>query len=757
MATIAAAVTGLWLFAIPPLIDDAMNERVESDLLWDLRLSPNGVGLTDADIDAIRDLPNIAGIEARVLANTPARYQGRQMQVLLVGVDDFANQEVNVVHISEGGVPGPGQVLTDPQNARSGRLEAGIGDDFTVGGQPVVVSGVGTTLQWSATVDDDDPVLYLDLSRLQDAIEYPAISWIELRVDDHSPAAAEAAASSVRDYLASVDPELTYWEALQIRDPGDWPEKEQVGNVVQLMYIIAALGLVSALFMVATTMNTVVREQTREIGVIKAVGGTRRAIVRSYLTTAALLGVLGTALGVAAGIPLSNLLDGFTGRQFSGVEAGFGVPLWVLALSIGVGEGGTMLAALPAIRRATRVPVREALIDHGLGGNFGTDAIDSALRRSSFLPRLSRLGIRNAARRKGRSLSTALQIGFAVGTSLGFLAMGVTVMDLSASTFDGEGGDIIVWLQDDATDTLAAVPEIDLATPVVYGGVGIGGATYQLQGQGSGSSYFHGDLADGRWFSQTEEAQAHRVGVVGPALAKVESIKVGDTIDVETTIGLASIEVVGIDTLMVDDGKVIFVPLSTAIELTEDEVPEAYFIVADSSDEAFIDRAATEVGGALRSAGIGAQVETRYIEREAELSQNRLILGILILLGLPVIAIGMIGLVNTMTMNVIERTREIGIMRSIGARARHIRRMIRTEALVVALLGWLAAIPLGYLIATVLIKLLSNSFDVTFATRFPAWPLPIALVATLLMAAVVVLLPVRRAVRLRPGEALRYE
>ena len=83
--------------------------------------------------------------------------------------------------------------------------------------------------------------------------------------------------------------------------------------------------------------------------------------------------------------------------------------------------------------------------------------------------------------------------------------------------------------------------------------------------------------------------------------------------------------------------------------------------------------------------------------------------------------------------------------------------MIRAEALLVALLGWLAAIPLGYGITRVLVELLSNSFDVAFATRFPMWPLPIALVATLLIAALVVLLPVRRAVRLRPGVALRYE
>ncbi|NIV57439.1 MAG: FtsX-like permease family protein, partial [Actinobacteria bacterium] len=72
----------------------------------------------------------------------------------------------------------------------------------------------------------------------------------------------------------------------------------------------------------------------------------------------------------------------------------------------------------------------------------------------------------------------------------------------------------------------------------------------------------------------------------------------------------------------------------------------------------------------------------------------------------------MIGLVNTMTMNVIERTREIGILRSIGARARHIRRMIRAEALILSVLGWIAAIPIGYAIGSLLTWLLGDGFGV---------------------------------------------
>jgi len=744
------------LFAVPPLIDAAMEERIESDLLWDVRLSPNGVVLTEADIAGIRDLPNVAGVEARVTTGAQMNAEGRAMDVWLVGVDDFADQEVNAVRISDGVVPSEGEVVSDPQNVRSGRYGGGVGDEVTLGGFPVTVSGIGGSLEFSATVDDIQPVLYLPLAPLQDAMATEAVNWIDVRLDnneDHE--LVTATAESVRSYLIGIDAELTFWNVLEVRQPGDWPEKESFDNVIRLTYIIAALGLASALLMVYTTMNTIVREQTREIGILKAVGGTRRAIVRSYMFTAALLGGAGTAVGVVAGVFLSNLLVGFAGRQFSGVEAAFGAPLWVLGLSVLIGVGGTMVAALPAVMQATSMPVRDALGGHGVDASFGS-SVDAALVRWRFVPRSVRLGLRNAVRRKARSATTAVQIGFAVGTFLGFFALAITVLTVAERSFDGEGGDIWVQGPVNAADTLAAVSGVADVVPVYYGDVGIDGVPFNLQGQTPGGATFHPDLAEGRWFTADEESSGAAVTVLGPAVAKTTGAAVGDVVAVESLGGVVPFEVVGVDTLMVNDGDVLFTPLSTAIALGGGE-PGNYFVVTASSDEASVDAVAADIQDTLAVAGLGGAVETRYIEREAELSQNRVILSILMIVGVPVIAIGMIGLVNTMTVNIIERTREIGILRSIGARARHIRRMIRSEAMVLGLFGWAAAIPIGYAIGYLLVWLLSDSFGVDFDLVFPLWPLPLALVATLVVTWLVVKLPVRRAVRLRPGVALRYE
>ena len=132
-------------------------------------------------------------------------------------------------------------------------------------------------------------------------------------------------------------------------------------------------------------------------------------------------------------------------------------------------------------------------------------------------------------------------------------------------------------------------------------------------------------------------------------------------------------------------------------------------------------------------------------------------LQIIMSLGIPVVAMGMIGLVSAMTSNILERTREIGILRSIGARARHIRRVFLAEAVALVVAGWLLGIAVGYVIARIVLRAMNDAFDVSFTLRYPAWPMLVALVLTLVVAAAVLRRPLRRAGRLSPSTALRYE
>jgi putative ABC transport system permease protein len=125
-------------------------------------------------------------------------------------------------------------------------------------------------------------------------------------------------------------------------------------------------------------------------------------------------------------------------------------------------------------------------------------------------------------------------------------------------------------------------------------------------------------------------------------------------------------------------------------------------------------------------------------------------------LVLLIVGISLVGLLNTITIGVLERTREIGMLRCVGARGRDVRRIFATEGLVVALLGWLLGIPAGYLLGRAMIALTDAVVHVRVAFVFPMSHLVIALIGTVLLAVLVLLAPLRRAVHFKPGEALRY-
>jgi putative ABC transport system permease protein len=115
-----------------------------------------------------------------------------------------------------------------------------------------------------------------------------------------------------------------------------------------------------------------------------------------------------------------------------------------------------------------------------------------------------------------------------------------------------------------------------------------------------------------------------------------------------------------------------------------------------------------------------------------------------------------VGLANAITMSIIERTREIGIVRCLDARARDVRRIFATEGVALALAGWLLGVPLGYALTRLIVWLIWEIAGVRLPLVFPFWNVWIALAGARALALFVLLLPLRRAVRYRPGDALRY-
>jgi ABC-type antimicrobial peptide transport system permease subunit len=269
---------------------------------------------------------------------------------------------------------------------------------------------------------------------------------------------------------------------------------------------------------------------------------------------------------------------------------------------------------------------------------------------------------------------------------------------------------------------------------------------------------FHYRLAAGRWYTPAEEKARARVAVVERGLARSTGTRLGDRILVQTASGPVSLRVIGVSRNQQESGTALFVPLTTTHTILLGLPADAndYWVRTTSREHALIDRTTTRIEDALTSHGYDISSEIKYVRLANEIASYRTLTTTIAVVGLLIVAISMAGLANALTMSVLERTREIGILRSIGARARDIRRIFATETLVLALTGWFIGIPLGYLLERFLVWLVKEVVNVEVPFTFPLWYLALALAGTILLALLITLMPIRRAVRYRPGDALRY-
>jgi putative ABC transport system permease protein len=763
-ATIAAAVSGLSLFAVMSILDRAMDQRVVDDRLHDIQLYTEDIELTPAEMEALRAIPGVSALDTRTGYTTRMRVGDRRIPVILVGVQSFEDQHVNAVQLNSGAWPGPAEALSDTQNARSGRFGGGAGSIIQVednhgGLHPITVSGRGATLQYTQVATDERSVLYASQSTVNEIAKVTGVNTLDFRVADATQ--AHAVFEDISRWFGEHRPDAVFTDLPDVRKAGTWPGQDVSENFTTLFYVGGVLALLSAIALVSNTMTTLVAEQRREIAIMKAIGARRRQIAASFLRTVWILAGAGTLLGIGLGIPFSNLIAGFAGRQFLGIDPDWGYSLPVVLLSLVVGVVGATLASIPALLRAARMPVREGLAA-GLAATPGS-WLDRLLRRTP-LPRTAQVGLRNISRRKTRTAGTVTQVGLAAGVALGFLALGVTVGDITARTWDVMHWDVVLFqrsnvaFDDNALKLVRDLDGVRSAHPVLFNSVEVDGDSYEAWGLPTDVELYDPDIQSGRWLEPADADQHAHVAVVGRALAATAGLKAGDTVVLTTASGPVAFQVVGIDGRLINNATNHFISLSVFQEVLGRTDTNAFWLVSSSDDEPAIDRLAATAEDTLAAAGYPAQNQIRYVEREANLASNRILVGVLAVMGLPVVAIGLIGLVNMMTMNILERTREIGILRCIGARSRDITRIFRTEAMAVALLGWLLALPLGWLIGWILVWVVGELFKFgSVPYSYPVLYPPLALVATIGLAWLVVIAPLRRASHLRPGEALRYE
>jgi putative ABC transport system permease protein len=773
--TLCIAITTLGFLAVPRLLGTAMNRQVADSHLNDVGISTTVLDLDRAQVSALGHLPGVAAVSPVLGYTTTATSAAGPQNVSIAG-GNLASATVNTVPLMSGRLPGPGEVLADLGNARATGYATPNGSTIDMRAAsgamvPLRVSGTGLNLAATPGANGSStPVFYATLATVESLRGVRGYNYLGFRLTDDTTAEQKVVIAEARSFLTRLTGTDPFTSLPATRAAGTYPGQAAFGITSKFLYIITVLAFLSALFLISSTMNTLIAGQAGEIAILKTLGGRRRQIAGITVRTAAMLGAAGTVPGTLLGIVIAYLLARDFALKYIDVAFGFGISVPVVVASLVIGPALAVAASLPALRRALRRPVAETLAGSATVG-YGSSWLDRIAARTSGLPSSLRMGVRNALRSKRRSAATIAQVAVAAGLAISLLAFGQSIyavinqtigklnFSFAASEAAGRAGRPFTSR---ALIVAATTPGVIGAQPAEQSAVQYGSQYYAADGLGSHPLYSY-HLSAGHWFTAMQTAAGSAGAavppvVLGPAVATVSGARVGQTLTFTLPQGPIRARVIGIDTVNINSGGVVYFPLPVLERLDGNPgAADVMWISTASSAHAAIDRAATAVASRLDSAGFPASTHEVYVIQQQTTAAENSLLAILEVLGALIVVIMLIGLASSLSMGVLERTREVGILRCVGARARDIRRVFSAEAVTLAFAGWVVGIAAGWLIYQGLIALVRHVVSLTLPQEF----LPVIPVVTLVGVVVLTLLvirgPLRRAARIQPGTALRYQ
>ncbi len=557
--------------------------------------------------------------------------------------------------------------------------------------------------------------------------------------------------------------------SIAVYEPGKLPLSDTFQTITLVMGVIGFFSLFLSGFLIVNTVSAVLAQQTRQIGVMKAIGAHTPQIMSLYLAMVVVFGVLGVVMAVPLGVLAAREFTNFLAYFLNFRLTEFQIPPETIALEVTVGLGVPLLAAIWPVISGARITVREAIASYGLGtGRFGAGRVDKLLEQIRGLPRPFAISLRNTFRRKGRLALTLITLILACALFMAVLSVRASLfltIDDFLAYFAYDAQIVLdkpyrsVQLRDEA----ARVPGLmRLENLNVINGYRIRpddteSWRTQIIAVEPHTVMFKPIILEGRWLLPSDENAI----VLNTQVIKNEpDIKVGDEITLRIQTRETTWQVVGIYTSISLLGNAAHVNDAYFTWLTG--IPDqagAIAVQTEQHDDSSQTKITTALDEHFKEVGIGVTfIQTSSAMQNQIKSLFDIITTLLSSMAILVGAVGGLGLMGTMSINVLERTREIGVMRAIGATDGAVQQVVMTEGILIGVLSWLVglalALPLG--------KLLSDAIGVGFLGgpllyTFSLQGTLICLVGVILLAAAASYLPAQKAASLTVREILAYE
>lgn len=592
--------------------------------------------------------------------------------------------------------------------------------------------------------------------------------YVTIRADPMNESSRAAAASAVRTVFEDNDIAVNN---LTHRDPYHHPNAELVDAIMGILVLLGFLVVFLSAFLITNTLQSLLDQQTQQIGIMKTVGARSSAINRVYMALIAVFGVLAFLIAFPAAALVSNQLVKFLAQTINFRNSAARFEPLVLALVGGLALVIPQAAAFFPIRQGTHISVREAL--SGIRQNqSGNDTwIDRRINALQGLPRPFSIALRNVFRRKGRLVLTliTLTLGGAVFISVFNVRVALTnYVDQLSQYFLA---DVNLTLEQpervsEVAALLAQLPQIERVEAwgaqrsAVLNADGSTGESLNMIGVPGGSQFIQPIMLTGRWLIAGDENAI----VLNDQFQRLfPDLKVGDTLALQVNDRTMEWQVVGFFQLA---GKI----GGLAAYVNEDYLQTLPGMVQGRAANFRI--AMNGPASAGEQEALAQAIQTLFEDnnmRIADLTTGsrinntsaagfNILTSFLLILAILTALVGSIGLAGTMSMNVMDRTREIGVMRSIGASNPILMRMVIVEGLLIGWLSWLLgallSFPIGQFMSDMVMRALFGSPS-PYGFTLIGFTLWFVLVSVLSVVASIV--PARSAAQLTIREVLAYE
>lgn len=593
-----------------------------------------------------------------------------------------------------------------------------------------------------------------------------------VRVTPYSADYAKEVATAIKDKLAKQNISVG---GFQYEDPNKHWGRSIFDAITQVQQLLALICVVTSAILVFNTISNLITQQTNQIGILKAIGGRTPSIVGMYLVSAFVYGALAFIIAFPLGAIVAFNITKIFLNLFNIDFDTFQISRNAVILQALCAILAPLLAGLPPILKGASITVRQAIASYGLGGEYRSGWLDRLVESigARLLPSQYATALGNMFRHKGRLIMTQLVL-LAAGTAF------LMVMSLNSSialTLDNYYG----RMRYDTTlnfDSMERADKVALIAQTVPGvdqieirfmqETNLFVAGQQVKEAGF-SSYIRGIPADsdfylplmvaGRWLN----AQDGRAVVIPRQTAEDNNIKVGDTVTLDMgTLGKDQWQVVGLYEPVFIGGfssVTLFAPADELFKISK-KYNQASSIVVRTTEH---DRAfTTALTKRLKDTYEQHKLKISFSQTQADARatnewQFGLVTSMLLALSIIVALVGAIALMGALSIGVIERTKEIGVLRAIGARSRTIMGIFVMEGVLQGLISWSIAIPLSFLISPFAASQLGHiMFGATLDYQYN-WPAVIVWLSIVIVVSILAsILPARGATRISVRDSLAY-